>query len=134
MNPNFIGNNNLVIFVHSDICRLKNGYFKNIRFVENDKNFFAMIHISSQGMFKSQYLSKNSWNFISRFFPDFPDPVFSRKKIVCGLVQSQTLCQYFAHFYYINYICSLVRWQKVADMKNAKNILFWAKNRFFWGK
>ena len=52
MNPNFMGNINLDIFVHSDICRLKNGYFKNIRIVENDKKNFAMIHISSQGMFK----------------------------------------------------------------------------------
>ena len=52
MNPNFMGNINLDIFVHNDICRLKNGYFKNIRIVENDKKNFAMIHISSQGMFK----------------------------------------------------------------------------------
>ena len=52
MNPNFMGNINLAIFVHNDICRLKNGYFKNIRIVENDKKIFAMIHISSQGMFK----------------------------------------------------------------------------------
>ena len=45
MNPNFMGNINLDIFVHSDICRLKNGNFKNIRIVENDKKNFAMIHI-----------------------------------------------------------------------------------------
>ena len=40
-----MGNINLDIFVHSDICRLKNGNFKNIRIVENDKKNFAMIHI-----------------------------------------------------------------------------------------
>ena len=130
MNPKIMVNINLDIFVHSDNCRLKNGNFKNIKIVENCKNFFALMHLSSQGMFQIAISVKNSWNFFSGFFPDFPDPVFSRKKIVCGLVQSQTLCQSFAHFYYINYISSLVLWRNVENMKNAKNILFWGLQSF----
>ena len=65
-----MGNNNLDIFVHSDICRLKNGYFKNIRIIENDKKIFAMIHISSQGMFKYVAISVQKFReFHIRFFP-----------------------------------------------------------------
>merc|ERR1712020_612186 len=33
-------------------------------------------------------------NFISGFFPDFPDPVFSRKKTVRGHAQSQTMSHF----------------------------------------
>ena len=75
-------------------------------------------------MYINQNLVKNTGNFGSGFFPDFPDPVFSQKKIVGGLGQSQTLGQSFAHFYYINYISSLVLWRNVENMKNTKNILF----------
>ena len=67
---------------------------------------------------------KNSKNFISGFFPDFPDPVFSRNFFLEGLGGGQTLCHFVAYFYYINYLCSLACWQKLAGMKNAKNILF----------
>ena len=130
MNPKIMVNINLDIFVHSDNCRLKNGNFKNKKIVENCKTFFALMHLSSQGIFQIAISVKNSWNFFSGFLPDFPDPVFSQKKIVCGLVQSQTLCQYFAHFYYINYIGSLVWWRKVENLKNAKNILFWGLQSF----
>ena len=52
MNPKFMGNINLDIFVHCDICRLKNGNFKNIKIVENYKKKNSLIHKSSHGMFK----------------------------------------------------------------------------------
>ena len=40
MNQNLWGNINLDIFVHCDVCRLKNGNFKNIKIVENHKKNF----------------------------------------------------------------------------------------------
>ena len=52
MNQNLWGNINLDIFVHCDVCRLKNGNFKNIKIVENHKKKFSLIHITFQGMFK----------------------------------------------------------------------------------
>ena len=35
--PNFIGNININIFFHNDICRLRNCNFKNIKIVEITK-------------------------------------------------------------------------------------------------
>ena len=40
---------------------------------------------------RSQYLTKNVGNFISGFFLEFPDPVFSGKKKLLGLANGQTL-------------------------------------------
>ena len=40
---------------------------------------------------QSQYLTTNIGKFISGYFLDFPDLIFSQKKIMCRLVQSQAL-------------------------------------------
>ena len=59
MNPKIMGNINLDIFVHIDNCRLKNGNFKTIKIVENCKKCFALMHLSSQGMFQIAIFVKN---------------------------------------------------------------------------
>ena len=43
--PNFIGNINIDIFFHSDICRLRNCNFENIKIIENyKKNLLCFIY------------------------------------------------------------------------------------------
>merc|ERR1712001_352539 len=103
---------------------LKNFDVKNDKISENYKKKSTFLNKTVHYTVQTQYLITNIRNFISRFFPDFPDPVFSRKFFLYGLVRGETLCHFVAQFYYINYICSLVCWQKLAGMKNAKNILF----------
>ena len=124
MNSNFLIKINLDGFQHSAIFSQRNWHFKNIKIVENFKKTQLLFINQHFCMFIKQNLFQNIKNFISGFFPDFPDPVFSLKKILYGLVRGQTLCHFVAYFYNINYICSLACWQKLAGMKNAKNILF----------
>ena len=69
----------------------------------------------------SQNLSLNMKNFISGFFPDFPDLVFSRKKTVRGLAGGQTIYQNAIYKHLSPSVPPVSWWQKVADMKNAKN-------------
>ena len=55
-------------------------------------------------------------NLISRFFPDFPDPVFSRKFFLRGLAGGQTL----GHFVPKQSDISLsVTWKELANTKLA---------------
>merc|ERR1712001_313877 len=106
---------------------LKNFDVKNDKISENYKKKSTFFNKTVHYTVQTQYLITNIGNFISGFFPDFPDPVFSRKFFLDGLGRGQTLCHFVAYFYYINYLCSLVGWQGVADMKNAKNILVLGK-------
>ena len=63
---------------------------KMTKLVKITKKTSTFFFITDNYAVQSQYLTTNIGNFISGFFPDFPDPVFSRKKTVCRLVQSQT--------------------------------------------
>ena len=78
-------------------------------------------------MYSNQNLIKNTRNHRSGFFPDFPDPVFSRIFFLRGLAGGQTLGHFDRFATKLNDISPSVTWQKLADMKNAKNILFWGK-------
>ena len=55
-------------------------------------------------MYINQNLVKNTGNFGSGFFPDFPDPVFSRKKNVGEVGGGQTL----GHFMGLIYIACFI--------------------------
>ena len=66
-------------------------------------------------------------NFISGFFPEFPDPVFFPEKKLRRLAHGQTLGHFDRFVTNFNVISPSVTWQKLADVKNAKNILFWGK-------
>ena len=109
---------------------LKTFDVKNDQISENYKKTSTFLYKTVYYTVQSQYLTLKFKNFISGFFPDFPDPVFSRKLFLQRLADGQTLCQVFAHIYYINYVSSLVWWRKVEHMKNAKNILFLGKEPF----
>ena len=79
-----------------------------------------------------QNLIPNFWNLVSGFFPEFPDPVFFRKKSLRGFAPWKTL-GHFVHFVpKQSYISPSVTWRKLEYMKNAKNILFWHLEPFFW--
>ena len=65
----------------------------------------------------SQNLTKNIWNLKSGFFPEFPDPVFSRKKSVGG----QILVHVIAHVNVSCFIYKLKLGHDGADTKNAEN-------------
>ena len=85
-----MGNAYLAEFYRIHEYRLGNLSFKKVKISKNCKKTSQFYHKTVFYVFHSQNLIKNSRNFESGFFPDFPDPVFSRKKTVCGLVQSQT--------------------------------------------
>ena len=72
-------------------------------------------------MYINKNLIENSRNFESGFFPDFPDPVFSRKKRVRGLAGGQTIDQNALFKLLSPSVLPVTWWQKLADMKNAKN-------------
>ena len=60
-------------------------------------------------------------NYKSGFFPEFPDPVFSRKKIVGEVGGGQTLAHFIAHVKVSCYIYKLKLWHDVADAKSVEN-------------
>ena len=72
-------------------------------------------------MYIYQNLIENTQIFVSGFFPEFPDPVFSRKKTVRGLAGGQTMHQNAMFKHLSTSVPPFTWWQKVADMKNAKN-------------
>ena len=108
---------------------LKNTDVKNYKISENYQKNSTFFCKTENCTVKFQYLTKNNGNFYPEFFRIF------RIRFFPGIFSCRDLqgVKLFANFlatfttYYINYICSLVRWQKVAAMKNAKNILFWGK-------
>ena len=53
---------------------------KMTKLVKITKKTSTFFFITDNYAVQSQYLTTNIGNFISGFFPDFPDPVFSRKK------------------------------------------------------
>ena len=61
------------------------------------------------------------WNFKSGFFPDFPDPVFSRKKKLGRLGQTTTIAHFVTQSYNNCQTLVLERWRKVEHEKNAEN-------------
>ena len=58
------------------------------------------------------------------FFPDFPDPVFSRIFFLRGLAGGQTKCHFMSYINIFHILYEFIWWQKVADMKNAKNYFY----------
>ena len=66
---------------------------------------------------------KNSQNFESGFFPDFPDPVFSRNFLVRVLARTKFLDHIFVYPFLLHDFINSRPWQALADTKNAKNHL-----------
>ena len=69
----------------------------------------------------NQNLIEISWNFVSGFFPDFPDPVFSRKKIVGEVGGGQIFAHFIGHVKVSYFIYKLKLWHDVADAKSEEN-------------
>ena len=69
----------------------------------------------------SQNLTKNIWNLISGFFPEFPDPVFSPEKKVREVAGGQILAHAMAHVKLSCFIYKLKLGHDGADTKNAEN-------------
>ena len=127
MNSNFLIKINLDGFQHSAIFSQRNWHFKNIKIVENFKKTQLLFINQHFCMFIKQNLFQNIKNFISGFFPDFPDPVFSLKKIVREVAGGQTKCQFVSYLNIFHILQTSTWWQKLADMKNAKNLLYVVK-------
>ena len=72
----------------------------------------------------SQNLTLNIRNFISGFFPDFPDPVFSRNFCLERLGDGQIKCHFVSYMNTFHILYEFIWWQKVADTKNAKNYFY----------
>ena len=92
-----MGNAYLSEFYRIHEYRLGNLSFKKVKISKNCKKTSQFYHKTVFYVFHSQNLIKNSRNFESGFFPDFPDPVFSRKKRVRGLAGGQILAHFIAH-------------------------------------
>ena len=97
MNPNFLIKTKIDGFYYSDTFCWRNRDFKNIKFVENSEK--SRLYFINQliPMYINQNLIEDIRFFGSGFFPDFPDPVFSRNKRVRGLAGGQTLAHFIAH-------------------------------------
>ena len=72
-------------------------------------------------MLKSQYLFKKTKNLGSGFFPDFPDPVFSRNFLVRVLAHTKFPRQIFTYSNLFHKLLKFIYWQALADAKNAIN-------------
>ena len=119
--PNFMWNAYLVDIWRIYAYRLRILYFKNVKISENYKKTSKFYHKTVFYTVHSQNLFKNTENFISGFFPDFPDPVIFQKKMVGKVGVGQLFHQNVAYTYKLNILWKLIWWQKVAGMKNAKN-------------
>ena len=75
-------------------------------------------------------LTQNRKKIDIRIFPDFPDPVFFPGKKLRRLAHGQTLRHLMVYKSLFHILLSLATWQKLADMKNAKNLLFWNNIHF----
>ena len=100
---------------------MKNLYVKYDKSSENRKITSKFLYKIVHSSVSSQYLTTNFGNFISGFFPDFPDPVFSRNFLLGKLGQGQIKCHFVSFMNIFHILYSFLWWQKVADMKNAKN-------------
>ena len=127
MNQNLWGNINLDIFVHCDVCRLKNGNFKNIKIVENHKKICSDLYIIP-GYVQIAISVQKFPEFHIRIFPGFSGSgFFPEKNSGRTWAKSNSLpifCPLLLHK------CSEMwrMWRNVENLKNAKNILFQAKN------
>ena len=72
----------------------------------------------------NQNLIEISGNFISGFFPDFPDPVFSWKKFVGELGGGQILAHFIAHVKISCFKYKLKLGHDGADAKNRENHIY----------
>ena len=90
---------------------LKNTDVKDYKISENYQKNSTFFCKTENCTVKFQYLTKNNGNF----YPEF-SRIF-RIRFFPGIFSCRDFCKgsnslsIFAHFYYINYICSLVRWQ-----------------------
>ena len=69
----------------------------------------------------SQNLTSNIRNLISGFFPELPDPVFSREKIVGEVGGGQIFAHFIGHVKVSYFIYKLKLWHDVADAKSVEN-------------
>ena len=117
------------IYIWPNFCRIRpfslpNSYVKNVQFGKNFKfSRFSFINLLFL-MCINKILIKNYRNFVSGFFPDFPDPVFSRNFFVEKLGEGQTRCHFLSYVNIFHILYKFFWWQKVADMKNAKNCFY----------
>ena len=100
---------------------LKTFDVKNDQISENYKKTSTFLYKTVYYTVQSQYLTLKFKNFISGFFPDFPDPVFSRKKTVCGLVQGQAVGHFITCVYIVQILYKAICWRLSEYMKIAKN-------------
>ena len=119
-----MGNGYQAEFYRIHEYRLRNLNFKNVKISQKCKKTSQFYHKTVFCAFYSQNLIKNSQNFKSGFFPDFPDPVFSRKKRVREVAGGQTLGHFVSYMNIFHILYEFIWWQKVADMKNAKNYFY----------
>ena len=120
-----------LIFKELESIKLKIVMPKNVRISLNRQKKSTVYHKTTIYGVHSEYIIKKIKIWYPDFFPDFPDPVFSRKKKLLRLAHGQTLRHFVVNKSLFHILLSLATWQKLADMKNAKNILFWGKEPLF---
>ena len=93
------------------VYKVKNCDVKNVKICVNHKKKSTFHHKTIIYSVLSQNLTLNIRNFISGFFPDFPDPVFSRKKIVRGLARGQTIDHFITYIYIVLILYKITCWR-----------------------
>ena len=111
-----------ILRIHAS--RLRNLYVMNVKISEIYKLTSKFHHKSLFYAVHSQNMFKNCWIFESRFFPDFPDPVFSGNFCLERLGDGQIKCHFVSYMNTFHILYEFIWWQKVADTKNAKNYFY----------
>ena len=119
-----MGNAYLAEFYRIHEYRLGNLNFKIVKISKNCKKTSQFYHKTAFYVFHSQNLIKNRQYFESGFFPDFPDPVFSRNFCLERLGDGQIKCHFVSYMNTFHILYEFIWWQKVADTKNAKNYFY----------
>ena len=110
--------------------KVKNCDVKNVRIRLNRQKKSTVYHKTTIYSVHFEYLTKKRKIWYPDFFPEFPDPVFSRKKSLRDFAPWKTLGHFEDFVTKQSFISPSVTWQKLADMKSAKNILFWGIESF----
>ena len=100
------------------VYKVKNCDVKNVKICVNHKKKSTFHYKTIIYSVHSQNLTLNIRNFISGFFPDFPNPVFSRKKSVGELGRGKTFHHFIAHLYLACFLYELKLEHNGAYAKN----------------
>ena len=97
---------------------------KMSKFVWIAKKKSTFYHKTTISIVHSENLTKKRKKLYPDFFPDFPDPVFSRIFLVGGLGRDRTMCHFLGLINKACFMWKLEIGHDRTDAKNAKNYIY----------